>query len=92
MDISDKTSLYCVYYQAHVVREQCWFVTAALKSYEHIAFDRTIDTASSLFEFFVAPSTEIYFLEIMTYFQDQGLVSGLIKLPNRLVGDDSQQV
>src|SRR4029077_17030302 len=56
---------YCSYYQAHVKRELCWFVTAALRSYEHIAFDRTLDTATSLFEFFVAPSTEKYFLEIM---------------------------
>lgn len=91
MRIVDQTPLYCAYYQAHVVREQCWFVTAALKSYEHIAFDRTIDTASSLFEFFVAPSTEKYFLEIMGYFQEEGLVSGLVKLPNRLI-DSLEQV
>ena len=84
-------SFYCSYYQAHVQRELCWFVTAALRSYEHISFDRTIDTTTSLFEFFVAPSTETYFLEIMSYFQEQGLVTNLAKMPNRLA-DLSEQV
>jgi hypothetical protein len=77
--------LYCEYYQAHIQREACWFVTAALKSYEHVAFDRTINVAESIFEFFVAPATESCFVELMNYFQEQGYVSGLIKLPNRLM-------
>lgn len=76
--------LYCSYYQAHVERELCWFVTASLRSYEHVAFDRTLDPEKSLFEFFVPNSTEKYFLEVMTYFQSQGLITGLAKLPNRL--------
>lgn len=79
-----ESQLYCSYYHAHVQRELCWFVTAALRSYEHLAFDRTLDPATSLFEFFVAPSTEKYFLEVMAYFEQQGLVRNLIKLPNRL--------
>jgi hypothetical protein len=77
-------SLYCFYYQAHVQRELCWFVTATLRSYEHIAFDRTLDPATSLFEFFVPVSTEKYFLEVMDYFVAEGLVYQLQKLPNRL--------
>lgn len=84
MDSLHPSPLYCFYYQAHVQRELCWFVTAALRSYEHISFDRTIDVENSIFEFFVAPSTEPCFLEIMAYFQEQGLVSGLVKKPNRL--------
>jgi hypothetical protein len=77
-------SLYCFYYHANVERELCWFVTAALRSYEHISFDRTLDPATSLFEFFVPEQCEKYFLEIMAYFQEQGLVRNLIKLQNRL--------
>jgi hypothetical protein len=77
-------SLYCSYYHAHVQRELCWFVTAALRSYEHISFDRTLDPATSLFEFFVPKDCEQYFLEIMTYFQEQGLINNLKKIPNRL--------
>jgi hypothetical protein len=81
-------SLYCSYYQAHVERALCWFVTASLRSYEHVAFDRTLDPETSLFEFFVPITTEKYFLEIMNYFQSQGLVSGLKKLPNRMKNED----
>lgn len=87
---SSSVSLYCVYYQAHVNRPLCWFVTGALRSYEHIAFDRTIDIDKSIFEFFVPCSTEIYFLEVMAYFQEQGLVSNIVKLPNRLFNSDEQ--
>lgn len=80
--------LYCSYYQAHIERELCWFVTATMRSYEHVAFDRTIDPATSLFEFFVPTATEKYFLELMVYFQAKGLVSNLQKLPNRLEFSD----
>lgn len=77
-------SLYCSYYQAHVKRELCWLVTAALRSYEHTAFDRTLDPSVSLFEFFVPVSTENVFLVIMNYFESEGLIYNLQKLPNRL--------
>jgi hypothetical protein len=79
-----ESSLYCSYYQAQVQRELCWYVTAALRSYEHISFDRTLDPATSLFEFFVPVATEKPFLDVMNYFQSEGLVRNLIKLPNRL--------
>lgn len=78
------TSLYCSYYQAQVERELCWYVTAALRSYDHISFDRTLDPTTSLFEFFVPSSTEPYFLAVMTYFESNGLVYNFKKLPNRL--------
>jgi hypothetical protein len=84
-------NLYSLYYQANVVPELCWFVTATLRSYEHLAFDRTLDPQTSLFEFFVSPSAENYFLEIMSYYQKEGLVSNLVKWPNRLA-DSAQQV
>ena len=90
MILNKQEPLYCSYYQAHVKRELCWFVTAALRSYEHIAFDRTLDTVSSLFEFFVAPVTESYFLEIMAHFEKEGLISDLKKLPNRLKDPNAQ--
>jgi len=77
--------MYSSYYQAHISPAMCWFVTAALKSYEHLLFDRTIDVPNSVFEFFVAPSVEPWFLEIMAYMQEQGYVSDLKKLPNRLM-------
>ena len=75
--------LYSLYYQAHVDKVQTWQVTAILRSYEHVAFDRTLDTATGLIEFFVAPAYEAVFLEVMHYFIEKGLVSNLVKLPNR---------
>ena len=80
------TSLYCSYYQAQVQRELCWFFTAALRSYEHLAFDRTLDPVTSLFEFFVAPGREKQFLQIIDYFEKQGLITNFVQLPNRLQG------
>ncbi len=75
---------YSVYYQAFVKKELCWQLTALLRSHEHLAFDRTIDTQSSRFEFFVSPDLEDYFLELMQRFIAQGIVWDLVKLPNRL--------
>ena len=75
---------YCAYYQAIVDRSATWFVVAVLKSFEHVAFDRTLDTTTGLFEFFVPQSTEPYFLMVMDYLHKQGLIENLQKLPNRL--------
>lgn len=74
----------CSYYQAVVERSLCWYVVAILRSFEHTVFDRTLHVAESRFEFFVPVSMEPAFCEIMDYFQKQGLVSDLKKLPNRL--------
>ena len=84
MNNSDKLFLYSSYYQANVKKELCWFITATLRSYEHLAFDRTLDPETSLFEFFVSPFSENFFLEIMSYYQEEGLITNLVKLPNRL--------
>jgi hypothetical protein len=79
------------YYQAIVKKEKAWFFTALLRGCEHIAFDRTVDVEKSLFEFFVPRDTEPYFLEIMHYFESQGLVKDMRKQPNRLCRDTNTQ-
>ncbi len=86
----NSSSEYCFYYQGNIQRELCWYVTAALRSYDHMAFDRTLDPATSLFEFFVAPSMENQFLTVCAYFEQQGLLRNLVKLPNRLENLDEQ--
>lgn len=83
-------SLYCSYYQAHVQRELSLYVVAALRSYEHLAFDRTLDAETSLFEFFVPDSTEKYFLTLMNYLQSEGFIYDLKKIPNRLADSNEQ--
>lgn len=76
---------YCQYYQVNIKKEDAWFFVAVLRSYEHIAFDRTLDKATSLFEIFVPEATEHVFLALMDYFQKEGIAQNLIKLPNRLI-------
>jgi len=82
---------HCSYYQANVKRSECWFLAAIFRSYEHLAFDRTLDLSTSLFEFFVPESMEKEFLKIMSYFQEKGIVRDLKKLPNRLL-DPAEKV
>jgi len=74
----------CSYYQAHIVARDCWFFIGILRSYEHLCFDRTIDVEKSIIEFFVPTAFEQSFLELMHYFEQQGIVTSLKKLPNRL--------
>ncbi len=76
---------YCTYFTASVDKTFCWYVVAILKSYEHLAFDRTLDTATNLFEFYVPADREKEFINLMSYFEKQHLVTGLAKLPNRLM-------
>jgi hypothetical protein len=87
----DSAPLLCAYYQARVKKEDVWFLTAVLRSFEHMAFDRTINKEESLFEFFVAPALEETFLAIMEYFKKHDIVYDLQKLPNRL-SDPATQV
>ena len=75
----------CLYFQADVVRADTWFFVAVLRSFEHLAFDRTLDKRRGRFEFFVPAGLEQYFLELMDYMQEQGIISDLQKLPNRLI-------
>lgn len=73
------------YYQAQVDPAHGWFFVGVLRSFEHMAFDRTLDVKSSLFEFFVPQDTEKHFLDLMDYFKRERIISNLNKLPNRLV-------
>lgn len=75
----------CLYYQAHVNPPQCWYFTSLLRSYEHMAFDRTVDVENSIFEFFVPELMEEQFLKLMHYFEQEKIISGLQKMENRLV-------
>ena len=75
---------HCHYYQAYVVPAQCWYLAAILRSHEHMAFDRTIDVQNSIFEFFVPELTNTSFVDLMGYFERQGIIKDFKKLPNRL--------
>ena len=75
---------YCSYYKAQVAKKKVWYFIGILRSFEHLAFERTIDKEQSIIEFFVPQDLEDYFLNLMHYFQKQEIVSNLQKLPNRL--------
>lgn len=76
--------MYCIYYQARVDIPQTWFVTATLRSFEHCSFDRALNPQEGIIEFFVPKDTNVYFLELMDYYIQKGLVTDLKELPNRL--------
>lgn len=76
--------MYCKYYQAQVLEKECWFLVAILRSFEHLAFDRTLDKATSTFEFLVPEENNLIFLKLMDYFIEHKIVSNLQELPNRL--------
>ncbi len=79
----------CLYYQAHVKKQENIYFVGILKSYDHLCFDRTLDAKgapdATIFEFFVPPLHETFFLTLMDYFKKQGTVTNLIKVPNRLL-------
>jgi hypothetical protein len=77
-------SSYCLYYQAKVHKPDTGFLTATLRSFEHLCFDRSLDKDTFLFEFFVPAQLEHFFLELMSFYQQQGMIYDLQKLPNRL--------
>lgn len=79
------------YYQAQVDPANAWFFVGVIRSFEHMAFDRTLDVQTSCFEFFVPEDTERFFLDLMNYFVREQIVSDLKKLPNRLT-DPNQQL
>lgn len=80
----------CIYYQAAVKRDECWKLTALLRSFEHVCFDRTVDKEKSVFEFFVPSGMESIFLNIMEHFKLIGLISDLQQLPNRMIDPDAK--
>lgn len=80
---------YCIYYQAKVKEKDCWYLVALLRSCEHLAFDRTLDTSESIFEFFVPYENEAEFINLMEYFIKNNIISNLKKVENRLKNPDA---
>ena len=77
--------MYCKYYTAHLEKTDVWKVTGALKSFEHLSFDRTMDKENSIFEFFVPAGNEKIFEEIMNYYVAMGIVTDFQERENRLI-------
>lgn len=72
------------YFQANVIIPDTWFFVATFRAHEHIAFDRTLDKSTGLFEFFVPADQAPLFLSLMEEYKRAGLITNLQELPNRL--------
>lgn len=79
--------MYCSYFQARVVPHETWFFVATLRSNDHLSFDRTLDPATGLFEFYVPHAQEELFVKLMNYYEKLGIISGFVKKENRLAQD-----
>ncbi len=84
--LKKKAVAYCNYYQAYVKRDLCWFFVAALRSFEHMALDRTIHKEKSLFEFYVPADCELEFIDFMSLFEKNGIVTCLVRCSDRRIG------
>lgn len=74
---------YCKYFQAQVNSKDCWFFVATLRSFEHLAFDRTFDKATSTFEFLVPEGHAAPFVKLMNLFVERGIVANFKQDDNR---------
>lgn len=78
-----------LYYTAQIKREMAWLLSSVMRGTEHIAFDRCIDKAQGIYEFFVPKDTESVFLEAMNYLKKEGVLLSLQKEDNRLLTESS---
>jgi hypothetical protein len=78
---------YCIYYQAHIPKATAWHFVGILRSYEHLAFERTADKAQSIFEFLVPHDMEQHFLELMQVLGAKGLIVDLRQMPHRYLAE-----
>lgn len=76
---------WCVYYQATVLKEKHWLLTSLLRSFEHLAFDRTCDVKQGIFEFFVPIQLEHEFIMIMKQFEQEGFLWDVKRLTNPFI-------
>lgn len=76
---------YSCYYQANIEKSKGWFFVGILRSFENMAFDRTLDKETALFEIFVPKDLQVEFLALMQVMIERKIVSNLRELPNRLI-------
>jgi hypothetical protein len=68
----------CLYYTAHIPKEQIIHFVALLRSMDdNIVFDRIEDAKTNIFEFFVPEKTKIRFEELINTLQKNGYIDWL---------------
>jgi hypothetical protein len=76
--------MYSEYYQAKVLKEKTWFLSASIRNESNVAFARAIKGDTGTFEFFVPKDQEERFLSLMDALKKRGIILSLEKKPNRL--------
>jgi hypothetical protein len=76
--------MWCEYYQAIVDVPYTWFVGGVFRNEDNLVFERTIEGAPNLLEFFVTKEQEPEFLDVMNYLVNVGYILSFEKKVNRL--------
>lgn len=80
---------YCAYYQVTINRKLGWFVASTMRSFEHLAFERSFNAKAGINEYFVPTDQEKAFLNIVQGLADMGVITKIEKVPNRLMDPTS---
>jgi hypothetical protein len=75
--------MYCEYYQAKVLKEKTWFLSASIRNERNVAFARAITGKTDTFEFFVPKDQEKIFLHLIEALKKRGIIISVEKKPNR---------
>jgi hypothetical protein len=81
--------MFCEYYEALVLKEKTWFLSACFRNEPDIAFARAIKGIPEIFEFFVPKDQEEDFLRLMKELEQMGIIYRFEKKPNRLIDPSS---
>lgn len=76
--------MYSEYYQAKVLKEKTWFLSACFRNETNLTFARALAGEKNCFEFFVTKDQEEHFLYVIKLLQKKGVVLSFEKMPNRL--------
>ncbi|MGD1997876.1 MAG: hypothetical protein PVJ92_03105 [Candidatus Dependentiae bacterium] len=82
--------MFCTYYYAQAVKEKMWLLMAHLKSFDSIAFHRTVDGTNDQMEFFVPPAHDKLFRHFLELYTKEGILEWYEQRENRLAGKSNK--
>jgi hypothetical protein len=77
--------LNCKYYQAEVLKQKTWFLSAVFRNESNVTFARAIEGKNNnVWEFFVPQDQEEHFLRVIKTLESKGIVLSFEEMENRL--------
>ena len=67
-----------------IPKKQTWFVLGIIRNEENVAFERSIDKAKGILEFYVPTECEPQFIRIINILKNDGYITNITKQRNRL--------